>query len=201
MWILAIITFFLALCRAHHGIGRFINPYPERLHGLLEKFKQNPPKCRDQEMICEDPEFEYPGELIELILDDYEKAHEQDTKHYQPFFDKNARYKKWMYETKLDYQACNIEYEEIYFPKVAFARNEPVFIVQREPYIIKKIAVIKCLGSKDGTTQCREHYDMKSMLVLDKNGTMELDLVTLPFGCDVINPEETTSTTFSPDLE
>ena len=194
MWMLAI-TLFFALCKAHHSW----NPFTDlaRLDGLLDRFIQNPPKCRDQVMICEDTEFEYPGELIDYILDDYEKGHQQDTEHYTTFFDKSTKYKKMMYDTRFNHQACKMEYEEIYFPKVAFTnRKEYAFIVQREPYIIKKIAIIKCLGSKDGTTQCREHYDMKSMLVLSKNGTMELDLVTLPFGCDVINPEETTATTF-----
>ena len=192
MWLFGIkITLFFALCRAH-GIEDFKHNAVERSARILELdkiLKQNPPKCREGKMICEVPEFEYPAELITLTLDDYINGHQQEADNYQHFLIDA------MLLTGFDHPACDTELEEIYLPGVAFsARNESVYIVQREPYTIKKIAIKKCMGSKDRTIQCREHYDMKKILTLDINGTMGLDLVKLPFGCDTVTTEEATTT-------
>merc|ERR1719312_360827 len=188
---------FFALCGAHHIGHHTINVFNKSMEivQLHEKLEQNPPRCKYQEKICEGPN-EYPWDLIELVIGEYEKGHQQDTRYYTNFFDKLAQHKKWMYETGFPRtQACNVQYEEVFFPKVASTENDTVFIVQKEPYIIRKVAIVKCLGSKDGTQECFQNYEEQKMLTLDKTGTMKLNVIALPFGCGIINPQETTTTT------
>ena len=191
---------FVALCGAHHSSDHTKNLFNKSMEivQLHEKLEQNPPRCKYQETICEEPENEYPRDLIELVIGEYEKGHQHDTRDYTNFFDNLAQYKKWTYETGFPRtleQACNMQYEEVFFPKVASTDNDTVFIVQKEPYIIRKVAIVKCLGSKDGTQECFQNYEEQKMLTLDKTGTMKLNVIALPFGCGIINPQETSTTT------
>ena len=87
--------------------------------------------------------------------------------------------------------ACNMEYEEVFYPKVANTANDTVYIVQEQPYIIRKLAIVKCLGSKDGTQQCFQDYEEKKMVTLDKLGVMKPNVIFVPFGCGFNSPLET----------
>ena len=176
---------FVALCGAHHN-DHHTNIMNKSLEivKLHEKLEQNPPRCKYQEAICEEPENEYPRDLIELIIGEYEKGHQQDTGDYTNFFDNFAQYMKWMYETgfprTLD-QACNMQYEEVFFPKVASTENDTVFIVQKEPYIIRKVAIVKCLGSKDGTQECFQNYEEKKNVDTRQNWNNEAECYCFAF--------------------
>ena len=203
MWILAAMPLFFVLCRAHHGGGHYDLKSREIVE-LHEKLEQNFPRCKyqpsasatNQDTICEHTENEYPWALIQLIIGDYEKSHQQDTKDYSKFFDQYARYMKWRYESGLALSnACNMQYEEIFYPKVASTWNDTVFIVQEKPYIIKKIGIVKCLGSKDGIQECYQDYEEKKMVTLDKFGTIKPNIISVPFGCGSIEPPKTTTTT------
>ena len=193
MWILAAMPLVFVLCGAHHGGGHHYE-----IVELHEKLKQNPPNCQYQpsdspgnlETICEHPGNEYPWDLIELIIGDYEKSHQQDTQHYSKFWEQYPRYMKWRYESGLPLSnACNMQYDEVYYPKVANTANDTVYIVQKQPYIIRKLAIVKCLGSKDGTQQCFQDYEEKKMVTLDRSGIMKPNVISVPFGCAF---EETT---------
>ena len=211
MWILAAMPLFFVLCRAHHGGGHHYKS--SAIIELHEKLEQNPPKCKyqetaapnNQETICGQPENEYPWDLIELIIGDYEKSHQQDTQHYSKFFEQYARYNKWRYESGLPLSnACNMEYEEVFYPKVANTANDTVYIVQEQPYIIRKLAIVKCLGSKDGTQQCFQDYEEKKMVTLDKFGTMKPNIISVPLGCSftfrdpLLTPRTTTPALLEP---
>ena len=61
-------------------------------------------------------------------------------------------------------------------------KNETVYIVQNEPYMVKKITYIKCLD-EGGNGGCRQDKTFAMMMTLDQSGNMKADNIALPFGC------------------
>ena len=186
-------TLMFARCGAHHLRG---SHHHQNQFKLLEKLEQNPPKCKNNEFICEDPENEYPEELIEIRMNDYAKKQKDNIEFYSKFYDYNESYMKWMHETGLPPfidQHCNTDLEEVSFPKVGMALNgsdtgtSHTYIVQREPYIVRRIAFIKCLGKKDthteGTVECKQNFSGVKVLTLDKSGIIKPKFIIFPFGC------------------
>ena len=194
-----------ALCGAHH---RGNNRHNHKPFGL-DFFLQNPPKCKNDEIICEFGENEYPLDLVETLMEDYESK--QNVDFYSKFFDHYESYMKWMHETGLPPfidQHCNTKLEEVFLPKVGLAPinimkikegfdfSDPyagvshVYIVQIEPYIVRKISFIKCLGKKDTykdgkIAECKQNFDGVKMLTLGESGNIEPNFIFLPFGCAV----------------
>ena len=75
--------------RGHHGPSTLIGRH-DKLHKLLDKLKANPPKCKNNETICEEPENEYPRELVELIMKESNVPEEMEF--YSDYFDNRAKY-------------------------------------------------------------------------------------------------------------
>ena len=74
--------------RGHHGRSTLIGRHDE-FHKLLDKFKANPPKCKNNETICERPENEYPRKLVELLMKNINVP--EEIEFYSDYFDDRAK--------------------------------------------------------------------------------------------------------------
>ena len=179
----AIFSLYQAHHRGHHGRDTLIGRH-DKFHKLLDKLKANPPKCQNNETICERPENEYPRELVELLMKNINIP--EEIEFYSDYFDNRAKYLRWLYQsyTSSSKDPCRSEMVDVFLPKVAHnIKGEPVYIVQQEPYDIKKISYFKCLdGEKDG---CSEVSDFLSRaMTLDPSGEdIRLTDIVYPIGC------------------
>ena len=108
----------------------------------------------------------------------------EEMEFYSDYFDKRAKYLRWLYEPSFLEMRCRTQLVDVFLPKVAHnIKGEPVYIVQQEPYDIKKISYFKCLdGEKDG---CSEVSDFLSRaMTLDPSGEdIRLTDIVYPIGC------------------
>ena len=166
--------------RGHHSRSTLIGRHDE-LHKLLDRLKENPPKCKNNETICEEPENEYPRELVELIMKESNVPEEMEF--YSDYFDNRSKYLKWLYQS---YQSssqevpCRSQMVEVFLPKVAHnIKGEPVYIVQQEPYDIKKISFYKCLDEQ----KCGDDKFFTRVMALDPSGDIKATDIVYPMGC------------------
>ena len=163
--------------RGHHGPSTLIGRH-DKLHKLLDKLKANPPKCKNNETICEEPENEYPRELIELIMKESNIPEEMEF--YSDYFDNRAKYLRWLYEPSFLEMPCRTQLVDVFLPKVAHnTKGEPVYIVQQEPYDIKKISFYKCLDEQE----CGDDKFFTRVMALDPSGDIKATDIVYPMGC------------------
>ena len=106
-----ITTAIFSVSQAHHHRGRGRSTLSlvgrhDRLHELIEKLQANPPKCKNNETICEEPVNEYPRELVELLMKDFHIPEEME--YYSDYFDNRAKYFKWL-DDQYQYQSNNVK--------------------------------------------------------------------------------------------
>lgn len=189
MKLVLITTAIFSLSQAHHHKGRGRSTLTlvgrhDKLHELIEKLEANPPKCKNNETICEEPVNEYPRELVELLMGD---IHIPEEMFNSVYFDNRAKYFRWLndqYQSSSQSQEipCRTQLVEVYLPKVAHNfEGEPLYIVQREPYDIKKISYLKCLDIDK--PECGEDNFFTSVLTLDQSGDIKVTAIANPFGC------------------
>ena len=173
--------FFLSQAHHHKGRGRgtlTLLERHEKLHELIEKLESNPPICKNNETICEEPVNEYPRELVELIMKDIHIPEEMEF--YSDYFDNRAKYLRWLYKSSSQEIPCRTELVEVFLPKVAHNTDgEPVYIIQREPYHIKKMIYFRCVE----THECDEWTFINRVMTLDQSGDIKETNIATPIGC------------------
>ena len=191
MKLLLITTTIQFVCQAHHHHQTLYDRGDHnRVTELYKELEAHPPRCKNNEMICEDHENNYPRELMEYLLKYHHHHDVEDIEDfYTDYFDKRNRYLKWINQTwlpEVPESPCRNQWVEVHIPRVAHnLKNETVYIVQNEPYMVKKITYIKCLD-EGGNGGCRQDKTFAMMMTLDQSGNMKADNIVLPFGCSYV---------------
>ena len=181
---LALITTLLfSLCQAHHtGHHRpGSRDYHEKLMELMEKLEDNPPKCKNNQTICEEPVNEYPRELVEYNMRDFHAP--EGMEFYSDYFDNRAKYLTWLFNQSQPVEMpCRSQLVEVFLPKVAHDyKGDPAYIIQQEPYNIKKLSYFQCIDvDKDG---CYEDYFFTRIMTLGQSGDIRGTTISYPSGC------------------
>ena len=181
---LALITTLLfSLCQAHHkGHHRpGTRGYHEKIYKLMEDLEANPPKCRNNQTICEEPENEYPRELVELNMRDFHAS--EGMEFYSDYFDNRAKYLGWHFNQSQPLETpCRSQLVEVFIPKVAHDnKGDPVYIIQQEPYNIKKLSYFKCIDADK--VGCYEDYFYTKIMTLGQSGDIKETTISYPSGC------------------
>ena len=172
-------TLLLTLCKAHKGHHHV--PLHQKISNLMEKLEANPPKCRNNQTICKEPENEYPRELVELTMKDFHVP--EGMEFYSDYFDKRAKYLRWLFnQSKPEEMHCRSQLVEVFLPKVAQDyKGDPVYIIQQEPYNIKRLAYFKCIDVDK--VECHQDYFFDKIMTLDQSGDIKGRIIAYPFGC------------------